>query len=101
MKIDFEFIKWVATQSEQVATNVAPLVAQVLNLDKELVLKFIKYVSDATDATIAAIEVFINFPTVFGAPGPTLTDASGCSLPDCACPDEFQPVVLALKAQTL
>lgn len=101
MKVDFEFIKWVAKQSEEVATNVAPLLAQVLNLDKALVLKFIAYVGDATDAVIAAIEVFINFPAVFGAPGSGLTDAAGCSLPDCPCPNEFQPVVLALKVQTL
>lgn len=99
MKIDLEYIKWLASESTKVAERVVPLVAQILGVDAEKLMGFVKYVKSATDAVLQALELFINFPAVFGADGDGLTDLSGCNHPDCPCPQEFTSVVYALKAQ--
>ncbi len=98
MTIDFEYIKWLASQGAEVAEKVAPLVARILNLSDEKVLSFISYVSTATDAVLKAVEIFLEFPTVFGSTGPGLTDADGNPCPDCPCPG-YEDVVFALKTQ--
>lgn len=99
MKIDLEYIKWLATESEKVAERVVPLVAQILGVEADKLMGFVKYIKSATDAVLQAIDLFINFPSVFGADGDGLTDAAGCNHPDCPCPPEYASVVYALKAQ--
>jgi hypothetical protein len=101
MKIDFEYIKWLASEGEKIAERVVPLVAQILNVDAEKLMGFVKYVRQATDSVLSAIELVINFPAVFGADGDGLTDTDGNLRPDCPCPAEYASIVWALKAQAV
>lgn len=101
MKVDFEFLRWLASESEEVVKNVSPLVARLLGLEQQQVLDFVNYISDATDAILNAIELFVNFPVSFGADGNGLTDSNGNLCPDCPDCDGHEPVLFALKAQAL
>lgn len=99
MSIDLEYLRWLAEQSESVLANVAPLVARLLGVDTQQVVDFVKFVATATQAVLDAIEAFLKFQPLFGAPGDGLTNESGC-MPDCpGCPDCHQPVLWALKAE--
>lgn len=99
MTVDLDFVRWLADQTEEVVTNVAPLLATILDVDKDLVIKFASYIKEASEAVINAIEAFLEFKAVFGSDGSGLTDAAGCSYPDCPCPQEFESVIWALKAR--
>lgn len=101
MTVDVEMMRWVADQSEEVLKNFVPLIARALGMEQQRILNFIQYVRDAADAVIDAIEIFVNFPVVFGAPGENLTDADGKPCPDCPNCGGYEDVVFALKAEKL
>lgn len=99
MTIDFEYIRWLVEQTDEVVQNVVPLVARILGVDADKLAEFIVWLRQAADAVIDAVEIFIKFPAAFGAPGEGLTDANGVGCPDCPAPAEFAPVVFALKSE--
>lgn len=101
MTVDFEFIRWLAGESEDVLNRIAPLVAKIINVEEAKVLDFVKYVAEAADKILDAIEFFVKFPVLFGAPGDGLTNADGKTCPDCPDCNGHEAVVFALKAQTL
>lgn len=100
-KIDVEYFKWLADQAIEIAENVTPLVAKILGVEEAKVIAFIAFVKKAEDIVLKALEAWVNFPVIFGAPGDGLTGCNGELCPDCPCPQELAPVAWALKAQAV
>lgn len=98
-KIDVAYFKWLADQTIEIAQEVTPLVAKILNVDESKIKAFVDFVKKASDVVLKALEAWVNFPVLFGASGEGLTDAEGNLCPDCPCPAELASVAWALKAQ--